>query len=314
MHVGDANDTRARSTQAIDALRSATTDRPTLIIVDSHHRLRRAAQAGHRRRRTASRSARTRSSSPSGSTAGPRTRSSSCPTACYEHFADGIGARGKKLRAAWMALFDALRRRSIRSSPTSCDADAAARAARRAGTRTFPIFPADPKGIATRDSSGKVLNAIAPRLPWLIGGAADLAPSTKTTADVRGRRRLRGRQLRRPQPPLRHPRARDGRRSATAWRCRSCGPYGSAFLIFTDYMQPPIRLCRDHGTAGRSTSSRTIRSASARTARRTSRSSSWRRCAAIPGLITLRPADANEVAEAWRVRHAAASTSRPASS
>ena len=78
-------------------------------------------------------------------------------------------------------------------------------------------------------------------------------------------------------------------------------PYGSGFLIFSDYMKPPIRLGGDHGAAGRSTFSRMTASASARTGRRTSRSSSWSALRAIPGLIVLRPADANEVAEAWRV-------------
>src|SRR5665647_1415302 len=96
----------------------------------------------------------------------------------------GIGARGSELREAWMALFAgykhehpdlavellAMQRREL---PAGWDAD-------------IPTFDADPTGVATRDSSGQVLNAIAPRVPWLIGGSADLAPSTNTRLTFSG--------------------------------------------------------------------------------------------------------------------------------
>ena len=78
--------------------------------------------------------------------------------------------------------------------------------------QAIPTFPADAKGIASRDSSAKVQNAIAPHLPWLIGGSADLAPSTKTLITARRRRRPRGREPRRPQPAFRHSRACHGGR------------------------------------------------------------------------------------------------------
>lgn len=101
-----------------------------------------------------------------------------------QHFADGMGARGKKLHAEWKQRFDAYEKSSPELAkeawlmlqnklPDGWDAD-------------IPTFEADPKGIATRESSGKVLNAIAQRIPWLIGGAADLAPSTKTNLKFEG--------------------------------------------------------------------------------------------------------------------------------
>ena len=98
---------------------------------------------------------------------------------------------------------------NIPNSPMRASACSAA-ICPRAGTSDIPVFPADPKGIASRDSSAQVLNAIAPRLPWLIGGAADLAPFDQDPADLCRRRRFRGRPIRRPQLPFRHPRARDG--------------------------------------------------------------------------------------------------------
>ena len=100
-------------------------------------------------------------------------------------------------------------RRSTPTWPTSSTGCSTA-SSPTAGTRTCPPSRPTPRAWPRASSSGKVLNAIAKNVPWLIGGAADLAPSTKTRLTFDGRRRLRGRQLRRPQPPLRHPRARDG--------------------------------------------------------------------------------------------------------
>ena len=132
----------------------------------------------------ASRWARKRSSSQSALTVGRRTQNSWFPKASTS-ISRGISARrGKKLRAEWMALFERYRsaypeladqceRMQRRDLPEGWDKD-------------IPVFPADPKGIASRDSSAQVLNAIAPRLPWLLGGAADLAPSTKTRLTFEG--------------------------------------------------------------------------------------------------------------------------------
>ena len=131
-----------------------------------------------RPRHTASRWDQRASRRRSGSTAGPRMRSSSFPEGVYEHFADGIGARGKEARESWESAFaeyradypelaDEIEQMQRRELPEGWDAD-------------IPVFPADEKGIASRDSSGQVLNALAKNIPWLLGGAADLAPSTKT--------------------------------------------------------------------------------------------------------------------------------------
>src|SRR4029077_12026989 len=106
------------------------------------------------------------------------------PDGVYDHFGAGIGARGQKARGARMGKFEEyaskfpelaeqLRAMQKRELPKDWDKD-------------IPVFPADAKGIASRDSSGKVENAIAKRVPWLIGGAADLAPSTKTRLTFEG--------------------------------------------------------------------------------------------------------------------------------
>src|SRR5262249_44801368 len=106
------------------------------------------------------------------------------PDGVCEHFQQGIGKRGKELRESWLALFtkykaqypelaDQLDRMQRRQLPDGWD-------------KGLPSFAADAKGLATRDSSGKVLNALAKNVPWLIGGAADLFPSTKTRLTFEG--------------------------------------------------------------------------------------------------------------------------------
>ena len=110
--------------------------------------------------------------------AGPRTPNFSCRMACASISSKGVGRRGKSLHDAWRALFNPTDK-AIPNLPTRSSACSSA-SCRRTGTRRFRFSPPTPKGLATRDSSGKVLNAIALHYPWLIGGAADLAPSTKT--------------------------------------------------------------------------------------------------------------------------------------
>ena len=173
-----------------------------------------------------------------------------------------------------------------------------ARAAGRLGS-AHPDLPRRSEGHGQPRFLGQVENAIAQHLPWLIGGAADLAPSTKTRMTFDGAGDFQ-------------PETTVGRNMHFGVREHAMGaalngmalaklrPFGSGFLIFSDYMRNPIRLSAHHGTAGRSSSSRTIRSASARTGQRTSRSSSSPGLRAVPGLITLGPCDANEVAESWR--------------
>ena len=163
----------------------------------------------------------------------------------------------------------------------------------------MPVFPADAKGVASRDSSGKVLNAIASHYPWLIGGSADLAPSTKTRLTFEAAGDLEagtpgGRNL--------HFGIREHAMGAilNGLALSKIRPFGSGFLIFSDYMKPPIRLSAlmelpviyvfTHDSIGVGEDGPTHQPVEQLIALRS-----------IPGLITLRPADANEVVEAWRV-------------
>jgi transketolase len=163
----------------------------------------------------------------------------------------------------------------------------------------LPVFGADAKGLASRESSAKVLNAIAAHYPWLIGGAADLAPSTKTRLTLEG-----AGDLERDSPGGRnlHFGIREHAMGAivNGLALSKLRAYGSSFLIFSDYMKPPTRLAAlmrlpviqifTHDSIGVGEDGPTHQPIEQLTALRS-----------IPGLITLRPADANEVVEAWRV-------------
>ena len=219
------------------------------------------------------------------------------PEGVPEHFAEVFAKRGKAKREAWMALFeqykaahpdlaDQLYRMQHRQLPDNWD-------------KGIPTFPADPKGIASRDSSGKVLNALAQNIPWLIGGAADLAPSTKTRYTFEGAGDF-------------SPSDYAGRNFHFGIREYAMGliingmslskvrGFGSGFMIFSDYSRPTIRLAAimeipviyvfTHDS-----------SEWARTVQRISPSSNSLSLRAIPGLLNFRPGDANEVAECWKV-------------
>jgi transketolase len=236
LRVGDAND-RPRIVEALETFRR-TADRPTLIIVDSiigygapHKQNTAAAHSdalGTEEVRLAKRFY-----------GWPEDAQFLVPDGVYDRFRGGIGRRGQVLRAAWEAGLGAYRREYPETAdeiaqllsgdlPNDWDAD-------------LPIFPADPKGVATREASGKVLNAIAARVPWLIGGAGDLAPSTKTKLSFDGAGTLApgqpgGRNL--------HFGVREHAMGAVVnglvlSRMRA---FGATFLIFSDYMRPPIRL------------------------------------------------------------------------
>ncbi|MGB6350032.1 MAG: transketolase [Pseudolabrys sp.] len=292
--VGDAND-RERIAQAIEAFRR-TDDAPTLIIVDSHI----AYGAPHKHDTSAAHG------EPLGveeirlakrSYGWPEDAKFLVPEGVREHFDSGFGRRGGDLRMVWLAgmeeyrakysdFADQLERMQKRKLPNGWDVD-------------LPSFPSDSKGLATRDSSAKVLNAIASHFPWLIGGAADLAPSTKTLmtfesakdfeADTYGGRNL-------------HFGIREHAMGAivNGLALSKIRAYGSTFLIFSDYMKPAIRLSAlmqlpvitifTHDSIGLGQDGPTHQPVEQLVALR-----------AIPGLITLRPADANEVVEAWRV-------------
>ena len=159
------------------------------------------------------------------------------PEGVYQHFNEGIGARGAKLNADWKKTFAALRATHAdlateidhilaRTMPTGWDKD-------------LPVFPADPKGIASRDASGTVINAIAKACPWFIGGSADLAPSTKTT--IKDALSL---EAKTPGGRNMHFGIREHGMGAAVNGLALCGlrAFGSTFLVFSDYMRPPIRL------------------------------------------------------------------------
>ena len=163
--------------------------------------------------------------------------------------------------------------------------------------KALPVFPADAKGMASRVASGKVINAIAPAVPWFIGGSADLAPSTKTNidgmdsleADSPGGRNM-------------HFGIREHGMGAICNGMAVCGlrAFGSTFLVFSDYMRPPIRLSAlmelhnftvfTHDSIGVGEDGPTHQPIEQIASLR-----------AIPGLLTFRPGDANEVSETYRV-------------
>ena len=219
------------------------------------------------------------------------------PDGVYEHFREGIGSRGKKLRDAWFdrigrykveypELADELSRIQHRQLPDGWDLG-------------LPNFPADRKGVATRVSSGQVLNAIARNVPWLMGGSADLAPSTKTRLTFDGAGDFQagdysGRNL--------HFGIREHAMGAilNGMALVKVRAFGSGFLIFSDYGRTPIRLAAlmelpviyvfTHDSIGVGEDGPTHQPIEQLASLR-----------AIPGLVVLRPADANEVIEAWKV-------------
>jgi transketolase len=292
--VSDANDRERIAAAIADARR--TDDRPTLIIVESHI----AYGAPHKQDTSAAHGEPLGEEEVKATKRGygwPEDARFLVPDGVYDHFAANFGARGKKLRAVWLASFERYR------AEYPDLADACEHMQRRdlpdGWDRDIPAFPADPKGIASRDASAHVLNAIAPRLPWLLGGAADLAPSTKTRltfqgagdfeAEDRGARNFHF----------------GIREHAMGSICNGMSvsklrPYGSGFLIFSDYMKAPIRLSAlmelpviyvfTHDSIGVGEDGPTHQPVEQVVGLR-----------GIPGLIVLRPADANEVAESWRV-------------
>jgi transketolase len=218
------------------------------------------------------------------------------PEGVRDHFDSGVGARGRRLHSDWNELFAAYRSRF----PEPADQIERMQKGQLplGWDEGFANFPPDAKGLATRDSSGKVLNAIAARFPWLIGGSADLAPSTKTHLSFDGAGELEadtpgGRNL--------HFGVREHAMGAILNGLALSGirAFGSSFLIFSDYMKPPIRLAAlmelpvvyvfTHDSIGVGEDGPTHQPIEQLIALRS-----------IPGLITFRPADANEVVEAWR--------------
>ena len=292
--VGDANDLD-RLTQAFETFK-ATADRPTIIIVDSHigygapHKQDTSAAHGEPLGEEEIRLTKRRYG-------WPEDAKFLVPDGVYQRLKEGVGARGAELRRAWFELFqkygkqypdeaDRLDRMQRRQLPEGWD-------------RGLPTFPADPKGLATRDSSGKVLEAVAKNVPWLIGGSADLWPSTKTRLTFEGAGEFEagsygGRNL--------HFGIREfGMCAATNGLSLSkVRPFASTFFIFSDYARGAIRLSAlmelpviyifTHDSIGVGEDGPTHQPVEQLASLR-----------AIPGLMVLRPADANEVVEAWKV-------------
>lgn len=294
LRVGDAND-QETLTRAFQTFKG-TTDRPTLIIVDSH-----IAYGAPNKQDTHG-----AHGEPLGEEeirltkrnyGWPEDATFLVPDEVRQHFAKGIGARGKALRDVWFEKYEAyeaeypeladhLYRMQHRQLPEAWDRD-------------LPAFAADVKGEASRNSSGEVLNAVAQNVPWLIGGAADLAPSTKTrltfedtgdfTADTPGGRNF-------------HFGVREHAMAAilNGLSLSKIRPFGAGFLIFSDYSRAALRLGAlmelpvihifTHDSIGVGEDGPTHQPVEHLASLR-----------AIPGLIDLRPADANEVVEAWRL-------------
>jgi transketolase len=294
VRVGDAND--------LDLLTNAlqifleTQDRPTLIIVDSHigygapHRQDTKEAHGEALGEDEVRLAKR-------SYGWPEDAKFYIPDGVKEHFAEIFGKRGKELHGAWETAYgrykvefpvlaDHVDRIQRRELPDGWD-------------KNLPVFPPDAKGLATRDSSGKVENVLAQNVPWLIGGAADLAPSTKTLLTFPGAGDFEAGQYggRNLHFGIREHAMCSILNGLSLSKIRA---YGAGFLIFSDYSRPPMRLAAlmeipviyvfTHDSIGLGEDGPTHQPVEQLVALR-----------AIPGFMVLRPADANEVVEAWKV-------------
>jgi transketolase len=292
--VADANDLEMLA-RAFETFQK-TTDRPTLIVVDSHI----GYGSPHKQDTNAAHG------EPLGEEevrlvkkfyGWPEDAKFLVPEGVREHFQDGIGKRGRDLRAQWEKVFaeysrkypesaDRLHRMQRRELPDGWD-------------KNLPTFPADSKGLATRESSGRVLNALAQNIPWLIGGSADLATSNKTNLKFEGAGDFQagsygGRNL--------HFGVREHVMGASVNGITVSGirAFGATFFNFSDYMRASIRLAAlmeipsififTHDSIGVGEDGPTHQPIEQLASLR-----------AMPNLIVLRPGDANEVVEAWKI-------------
>ena len=294
VHVTDANDLDALAKAYSNFLQ--TKDRPTLVIVNSHigygspHKQdtneAHGEPLGEEEVRLTKKNY-----------GWPEDAKFLVPDGVLENFRQGIGKRGHDLQQKWHASFaeytkkfpelaDQINRMQHRELPDGWD-------------KNLPTFPADAKGMATRDSSGKVLNALAQNMPWLVGGSADLATSDRTRLKFEGAGDFQpgsyaGRNL--------HFGVREHGMAAAlnGLVVSKIRPYGGTFFNFTDYMKPAVRLAAlmqipsifiyTHDSIGLGEDGPTHQPIEQLAMLR-----------AVPGLLLLRPADANEVVEAWRV-------------
>ncbi len=293
LRVGDAND--------IDLIEHAlgvfhkTKGRPTFIILDSHigygspHKQDTAAAHGEPLGEEEVRLTKR-------SYGWPEDAKFLVPDGVREHFTAGIGAHGAEARRRWTDLFDTYR---AQHSDLASEIDQMQRRELPAGwDRNLPVFLADPKGVAGRDASGEVLNVIAQNIPWFLGGSADLAPSNKTTLKFDGAGDF---QADSPGGKNLHFGIREHAMAATVngLALSKLRAFGATFFIFSDYARPAIRLAAlmelpsififTHDAMGDGEDGPTHQPVEQLISLR-----------AIPGLVTLRPGDANEVVEAYR--------------
>ena len=218
------------------------------------------------------------------------------PDGVYDHFAAGIGQRGAQAQQDWTKLFTAYR---AQYPDLAKEIDQIQRRELPEGwDRNLPSFPADPKGVAGREASGKTLNVLAQNIPWLLGGSADLGPSNKTALTYEGAGNF---QAGTPGGKNLHYGIREHAMGAVVngLSLSKIRGYGSTFFIFSDYARPAIRLSAlmelptififTHDAMGDGEDGPTHQPVEHLASLR-----------AIPGLVTIRPADANEVVEAYR--------------
>ncbi|MHB8900472.1 MAG: transketolase [Thermoguttaceae bacterium] len=292
--VDDVNDLAAIR-QALKAF-EASEDRPTLIIVRSHiawgapnaqdtHGAH-GAPLGDEEIRLAKRFY-----------GWPEEARFLVPEEVVAHFRQGVGARGERLRAAWDELFSRYREKH---ADLAAELNAIGQGELPQGWDSgITAFAADAKGVASRASSGKILNQVAQKLPWLVGGSADLAPSNKSDLTFKGAGEFgpgtpAGRNF--------HFGIREHAMAAAVNGMALSGlrSYGATFFVFADYLRPSLRLAAlmklpvfyifTHDSIGVGEDGPTHQPVEHLASLR-----------AIPGLLVLRPADANEVAEAYRI-------------
>jgi transketolase len=294
LRVGDANDL-ALIENALAVFR-ATKGRPTLIILDSHigygspHKIDTAAAHGE----------------PLGEEevkltkrayGWPEDAKFLVPDGVYEHFDAGIGRRGAEARSRWEERFAAYH---AQFPELATEIDQMQRRELPAGwDRNLPTFAADPKGIAGREASGDVLNVLAQNIPWFMGGSADLGTSNKTTLKFPGAGDF---EAATPSGRNFHFGIREHAMAAivNGMSLSKLRAFGATFFIFSDYARPAIRLSAlmeiptimifTHDAMGDGEDGPTHQPVEQLISLR-----------AVPGLMVLRPADANEVVEAYRV-------------
>jgi transketolase len=293
LRVGDAND-MDRIEHALAVFRE-TKGRPTLIVLDTHigygspHKQDKSAAHGEPLGEEECRLVKR-------AYGWPEDAQFLVPDGVREHFAAGIGARGASARSRWTQLFSAYRaahpdlageidQMQRRELPTGWD-------------KNLPEFPADAKGVAGREASGKVLNVLAQNIPWFLGGSADLGPSNKTVLTYAGAGDF---QAGSPGGKNLHYGIREHAMGAivNGLSLSKLRAFGATFFIFSDYARPTIRLSAlmelptllvfTHDAMGDGEDGPTHQPVEHLASLR-----------AIPGLVTLRPGDANEVVEAYR--------------